>query len=53
MKVKVLRTWIEWEADLSGRWRDILRANNMLAFKNHKMLRRTGPQTFKDLMTPE
>ena len=53
MKVRVLRTWIEPEADLAGRWRDVLRANNMLAFKNHKMLPRTKPLTLENLNTPE
>ena len=52
MKVRVLRTWIEPGTDLAGRWRDVLRANNMLAFKNHKLLRRIEPLTFENLKTP-
>jgi hypothetical protein len=53
MKVKVLRTWIEPGPDLAGDWRNVLRSNNMLAFRNHKRLPRTEPLTFEDLTRPE
>jgi hypothetical protein len=53
MKVRVVRTWIEREGDLPGRWREVLRANKMLSCNNHKKLARTHPLTFEELMTPE
>lgn len=53
MKVKALRTWIEPGPDLAGRWRDVLRANNLLASRNHKKLQGVGPLALEDMMTPE
>ena len=53
MKVKTLRTWIEPGPDLAGRWRDVLRANNLLASRNHRRLPRVGPLALEDMMMPE
>lgn len=53
MKVKVLRTWIDPAPDLAGRWRDVLRANRMLAHKNHRPLARVKPPAPEAMMIPE
>lgn len=53
MKVKVLRTWIDPAPNLAARWRDVLRANNMLAAGNHKRLARVGPLAPADMQVPE
>ena len=53
MKVKVLRSWIDSAPNLAGRWRDVLRANNMLAAHNHKRLARVEPLSPADMRTPE
>ena len=53
MKVKVLRTWIERTDDLAGRWRNLLRDNNMLTNNNHKILPRLQPLSLADMQRPE
>jgi len=53
MKVKVLRSWIDPAPNLSERWRDVLRANKMLATRNHKRLARVEPLSPADMRTPE
>lgn len=53
IKVKVLRTWTDMRPDLAGRWRDVLRANNMLSNNNHKALARLEPLAISDMMRPE
>ncbi len=53
MKVKALRTWIESGPNLAGRWRDVLRTNNMLASRNHKKLPKAEAPGVYGMMTPE
>lgn len=53
MKIKILRTWVDPMPDLAGRWREILRADGMLRFKNHKALPKIEPLTVGDMMRPE
>ncbi|UCD56839.1 MAG: hypothetical protein JSV16_13595 [Candidatus Hydrogenedentota bacterium] len=53
MKVRILRTWIDPDSDLAGRWREVLRANNMLSNNNHKPLPRVPPLTLRDMQRPE
>lgn len=53
MKVKILRTWIDSRTNLVEHWREILRADNMLANKNHKTLPRVGPLSLADMQRPE
>ncbi len=53
MKVKALRAWVEPGPSLAGRWRDVLRANKMLASRNHRKLPKVEPLGIYDMMTPE
>jgi len=52
MKVEALRTWIDYGADLAGRWKDVLRANRMLRHGNHKALPKVDPLTLEDMISP-
>ncbi len=53
MKVKILRSWIDSRGNLADRWREVLRANDMLSNNNHKRLPRVPPLSLADMQTPE
>lgn len=53
MKVKILRTWIEPTNELAANWSDILWANGMLKYKNHKTLPRLQPLSLAQMRQPE
>jgi len=53
MKIRILRTWIDPQRDLAGRWREILKANNMPEEGNRRSLPRIRPLTFEDMMRPD
>ena len=53
MKVKVLRTWIDRNDGLAGRWQQVLRANGMLSNNNHKTLPSVQPLGPADMQRPE